>query len=366
MDIRQFINEDRLVSRFIELVKIDSLSGEEEQISRYLAAAFEKLGCSVIREDRGNIVAHYPANGKSGTVMFCAHMDTVGKEYGIRPIIENGIIHTDGSTILGGDDKSGLAIMFEMLEILREHPEIKHPEFEMVSTISEEIGLVGAKMLDKSLLHADWGVVLDRGGKPGSVAISGPTAVMTTFTFHGKTAHAATEPDRGINAIKAAAIGIANAPLGKVEDDVVIGIGVIHGGIATNVIPDKVTVETMVRSSDTERLHHWEQVLEDAMKKGADAVGASVTTEYHENYPAYRLSPDFGPLKKITEACERCGIQLHAEMYLGGTDANIFNAAGIPTIPTASGDNGAHMKTESIAIADMVKSVELHLTAALL
>ena len=115
MDIKTFINTDRLVNRFIELVRIDSLSGEEERISLHLASEFEKLGCSVIRDEAGNVVAHFPANGKEGTVMFCAHMDTVGEEYGISPIIEDGIIHTDGSTILGADDKSGLAVMFEML-----------------------------------------------------------------------------------------------------------------------------------------------------------------------------------------------------------------------------------------------------------
>ena len=366
MDIKTFINTDRLVNRFIELVRIDSLSGEEERISLHLASEFEKLGCSVIRDEAGNVVAHFPANGKEGTVMFCAHMDTVGEDYGIKPIIEDGIIHTDGSTILGADDKSGLAVMFEMLEILREHPEIRHPELEMVSTISEEKGLVGSKKLDKSLLHADWGVILDRGGTPGTVSISGPTNIQMCFTFHGKTAHAASEPERGINAIKAAALGIVKAPCGKVEEDVVIGIGIIQGGIATNVVPDEVTVRAMARSSDNERLEFWITALEEAMRSGAAETGASVTMERWENYAAYRLSDDFGPLKKMADACTACGIPLVKRMGLGGTDANIFNAAGIPCIPSASGDNGAHMKTESIAIEDMVQSVYLHLTAVIL
>ncbi len=364
MDFGKYVNEERLVGRFLELVKINSLSGEEEEISLYLAAEFKKLGCEVIREECGNIIAHYPASGKPGTVMFCAHMDTVGKEYDIRPVIEDGIIHTDGSTILGADDKSGLAVMFEMLEILNEHPEIRHPELEMVSTVSEEKGLIGAKKIDKSLLRADWGVVLDTGGHTGKVLISQPAGRIITFTFHGKASHAAGAPEKGINAIKAAAIGIAKSPCGKVEEDAVIGIGTIHGGVATNVVPDKVVVETMVRSPEYEKVLYWAGAMEAAMREGCAETGAELTVDFYDNYPGYRLPEDHFLIKKMEEACSRCGIEINKVNALGGSDANIFNSAGIPCIVTSSGDIGAHMKSESIAIADLVKSAGLHLTLA--
>ncbi len=366
MDIGRYVNEDRLVSRFIELVKIDSLSGEEEKISLYLAAEFGKLGCDVVRDEAGNVVARYPAAGKPGTVMFCAHMDTVGRDHGIRPIIEDGYIHTDGSTILGADDKSGLAVMFEIAEILNEHPEIEHPALELVATVSEEIGLVGSKKLDKTLLHADWGVVLDSGGPAGTVYVSGPACRVITFTFHGKASHAASAPEKGINAIKAASIGIAKSPCGKTDDGAVIGIGTIHGGIATNVVPDKVVVETMVRSVEMEKVLRWAGIMEDAMRAGCAEVGAELTVEYRDNYPAYVLADDALPLRKMEAAAEACGIPLVKKHPFGGTDANIFNGAGIPSLSSASGDIGAHMKTESLCIADMVRSAELHLTAILL
>lgn len=362
MDLGSFVNTERLVSRFVEMVQISSLSGEEETISRYLADEFGKLGCDVTREACGNVIARYPAAGKPGTVMFCAHMDTVGKEREIRPIIEDGIIHTDGSTILGADDKSGLTVMFEMLEILREHPEIEHPALEMVSTISEEIGLIGAKTMDKSLLHADWGVVLDTGGPTGKVLISQPYGRIMTFTFRGKASHAAGAPEKGINAIKAAALGIAKSPCGKVGNDAVIGIGTINGGVATNVVPDKVVVKTMVRSPEYEKMLYWAGAMEAAMREGCAEVGAELEVETVENYPGYRLAQDHYLIQKMEEACKRCGIGINKVDALGGSDANIFNNAGIPCIVTSSGDIGAHMKSEYIAIDDMVKSVKLHLT----
>lgn len=364
MDLGKYVNRERLVSRFVELVKISSLSGEEEEISRYLADEFGKLSCKVTRETCGNIIAHYPAAGRSGTIMFCAHMDTVGKEHEIRPIIEDDIIRTDGSTILGADDKSGLAVMFEMLEILNEHPGIEHPELEMVSTISEEKGLIGAKKMDKNLLRADWGVVLDTGGPTGKVLLSQPYSRIITYTFHGRASHAAGAPEKGINAIKAAAAGIAKSPCGKVEDDAVIGIGTIHGGIATNVVPDKVVVETMVRSPEFEKVLYWAGAMESAMLEGCAETGSELTVDFYDSYPGYRLPEDHHLIKKMEEACKRCGIEIDKVPGLGGSDANIFNNAGIPCIVTSSGDIGAHMKSEHITIADMVKSVELHLTLA--
>ncbi len=362
----EYVNESRMVSRFIELARIDSLSGEEEKISLYLAEEFGKLGCDVTRDEAGDVIGRLPASGKPGTVMFCAHMDTVGKEYGIRPIIEDGIIRTDGSTILGADDKAGLAVMFEMLEVFKEHPEIEHPALEMVSTVSEETGLTGSRNMDKSLLRADWGVILDSGGPTGKVLTSAPACRRIKYTFIGKASHAAGAPEKGINAIKAAAIGIANSPCGKVEEDAVIGIGTIHGGVATNIVPDKVVVEAMVRSPEFQKVLYWASEMGNAMRLGCAETGARLETEFYDPYPGYVLPEDFPPMKKMEEACKVCGIEIQKMPALGGSDANIFNAAGIPCIVTASGEYGAHMKSEYLVIDEMVKSAALHMTLAVL
>ena len=141
-----------------------------------------------------------------------------------------------------------------------------------------------------------------------------------------------------------------------------IGIGTIRGGIATNVVPDKAVVETMVRSPEFEKVLYWEGRMEEAMREGCAETGAELTVESVDSCPGYRLSEDHFLIRKMEEACARCGIGINKAAALGGSDANIFNNAGIPCIVTSSGDIGAHMKSEHIEIADMVKSVILHLT----
>jgi tripeptide aminopeptidase len=184
------VDRDRLVRTFLDLVAIDSPSGHEERIGQELERRFSACGTSVVRDMAGNLVATC-AGTRGETFMVSTHMDTVGTDVGIRPIVGgDGVIRTDGSTILGADDKSGIAACLELLTLFGAHPEWHHPTIEFVVTVGEEVGLVGSRQLDVGQLRSTHGFVLDTAGAVGSITYWAPTAVDLTIWVHGKKAHA--------------------------------------------------------------------------------------------------------------------------------------------------------------------------------
>ena len=170
---------------------------------------------------------------RDGTILVSTHMDTAGTDRDIAPTIgDDGVIRTEGTTILGADDKSGLAGCLELLTLLRENPELAFPSIEFVVTVGEERGLVGSRHLDVSLLNASHGFVFDTAGAMGSITYWSPTSVYITITFHGRKAHAGVEPEKGISAIVAAAEAVSAMPLGRIDEETVANIGTIVGGEA--------------------------------------------------------------------------------------------------------------------------------------
>jgi peptidase T-like protein len=211
------VDRDRLVATFLELVAIDSPTGHEEKIGRELSARFSELGCQVSQDEVGNLIAVLRGT-RADAVLVATHMDTVGSDIGIQPIIADGIIRTDGSTILGADDKSGIAGCLEVLRLLRANPEIAHPTIEFVVTVGEERGLVGSRHMDVRALSASYGFVFDTPRVIGSITYWAPTEVDITVMVHGRKAHAGVEPEKGVNAVRVAAEAISSMPLGRIDD----------------------------------------------------------------------------------------------------------------------------------------------------
>jgi len=358
-----FIQQKRLVETFLALVRVDSPSGHEAKLSDALVKELIKLDGDPHQDEIGNIVAYFNGNGSDDTVMLCAHMDTVGNDVGIQPIVLSDRITSDGTTILGADDKSGIAVILEILKVFKEHPEIRHPALEVVLTVQEEVGLVGSSYLDKSQLKAKWGLVLDSGGRIGGITVSGPTSRKYTFTILGKAAHAAVAPEQGINAIQAAALGITKCPCGKVDPEVVIGIGVIQGGIATNIVPDKVEVKAMIRSRNPEKLERFSEQMENSFREGCEPFGAKSEAEKSDSYQGYLLDENSVPWQKTKKAAELLGFPFFTEHSLGGTDCNHFNQAGIPCCSVSTGMANEHMKDEYIRIQDLYDAARHVITA---
>jgi tripeptide aminopeptidase len=349
------INQDRLVSTFLELVQIDSPSGQEEEIARHLTAALKSLGLTVARDQTGNVIGRLA--GEGALLLVSAHMDTVEPGRGVKPIVANGIITSDGATILGGDDKSGVAAILEVLRALMEQG-LPHPPLEVALTVSEETGLNGAKGLDLTTLRAKEGIVLDSGGPIGAIVVSAPSQNRLRAVVHGKTAHAGVEPESGINAIVVAAEAIAAMPLGRIDEETTANVGRIQGGTATNIVPDRVEIAGEARSHDQSKLEVQVQAMTEALKKAASQHGATVEIDVERSYSTFKLSKEDAIVQRAMTAANTLGLTPVLVPSGGGSDANIFNAGGIATINISSGMDKVHTTEERLAVDDLIKCAE--------
>jgi tripeptide aminopeptidase len=349
------INQDRLVSTLLELVQIDSPSGQEEEIARHLAAELRSLGLTVERDTTGNVIGRLAGEGTP--ILLSAHMDTVEPGRGVKPAISAGIVTSDGTTILGSDDKSGVAVILEVIRVLAEQG-VPHPPLEVALTVSEEIGLKGAKGLDLNALRAKEGIVLDSGGPIGAIVVSAPSQDKIRAVVHGKTAHAGVEPEKGINAIVVAAEAIAAMLLGRIDEETTANIGRIQGGTATNIVPDRVEMAGEARSRDGSKLEAQVRAMTEALKKAASRHRATVEIDVERSYTAFKLNKEDGIVQKAVAAAKVLGLTPVLVPSGGGSDANIFNAGGFPTINLSTGMDQVHTTEERIAVDDLVKSAE--------
>lgn len=355
------VNQDRLIDTFLELVQIDSPSGQEQAIGLHLQARLRALGLETRLDKAGNLIGRL----KGGTglpLLLSAHMDTVGNDTGIKPVIRDGVIYSDGTTILGADDKSGVAAILETLAVLRER-RLPHPSLEVVISVGEEQGLQGARQVDTAQLQARCGIVLDSGGPIGHIVVSAPSQDSLVFTVHGRTAHAGAEPEKGINAIRVAAEAIAAIPLGRVDEETTSNVGRIEGGTARNIVPDRVTVIGEARSRDDAKLERLTATIVEAFQQAAARYGASVEADVTRAYNSYHITEDEPVVRAVTAAARSLGHVVELRASGGGTDGNIYNAAGIPCIVLSTGMADVHTPHEHIAISDLVASAGLLLAS---
>lgn len=363
------VNEQRLVDTFCHLVTIDAATGNERQIADELISRLKELGANV-REDNagvaiggntGNVIASF-AGTKPHTpaILLSAHMDRVEPGKGIRPQIENGIIRSSGDTILAADDLAGIAAILEALTVIKEQ-NIAHGPIEVVFTIAEEGGLHGAKGLDVSQLQAKMGFIFDGGGKVGDLTVQAPAQTSLKATFKGKAAHAGVEPEKGINALKAAAMAIAEMKLGRIDEETTANIGIIRAGRATNIVPDEAVIEGEARSRNPKKLKKQVDHMVDAINKACAKTGASVDLQLEDSYPAFHLTEKDPVVQVFQAACETIGLSANLIGSGGGSDANILNGKGIPSVVLGMGYEAVHTTNEYIPIEQLQKAAELAL-----
>ena len=358
------IDANQIAAEFCELVRIDSLSGEEAAVAEVLVAKLQALGLTVERDNAGaaiggqcgNIIARLPANDPAKpTIMLNAHMDTVKPGQGIEPIVEGDIIHTDGSTILGADDKAGVSIILAGLrEIIAEN--VPHGELEAVITIAEEIGLFGALHLDYARIKSQFALVFDGGRERGIMTTAAPAAAKLTFNVFGVAAHAGVCPEKGSSAILAASRAIAGMKLGRLDDETTANVGIIQGGAARNIVPDHCRVDGEARSHDQAKLTTQIAHMRERFAQACTEVpGTRVEVEEESSYKSFNLAADDPLVMLVSNAARALGIEPRMEVGGGGSDANVFNARGIPAIILATGPADVHTLQESVAISKMVE-----------
>ena len=256
------INKERVVQQFYDLIAIPCPSTQERQVADYLIREMEALGGTVTEDNAaaalqgttGNLFINFPGTVEGvPKILLSAHLDCVNPCAGIQATLEDGVFRSDGATILGGDDKSGVTAILETLRCLKEQ-NIPHGPLQVVFTVCEEQGVAGSRNMDASLLDADFGYCLDSSGHPGKIIFAAPGQNKIFTKVHGKTAHGGLAPEKGINAIKKAAEILLDVPTARIDEETTCNIGIIHGGTATNVVPDLVEIAMDCRSRNLEKL----------------------------------------------------------------------------------------------------------------
>lgn len=361
------INEQRIVDLFIELVQVDSETKHEEKIAVVLKEKFTALGVEVVEDDAkektghgaNNLICTLPATKEDvDTIYFTSHMDTVVPGNGIKPSIEDGYIKSDGTTILGADDKAGLAAMLEAITVLKEE-NIAHGKIEFIITVGEESGLVGAKALDSSLVTAKFGYALDSDGKVGDIIVAAPTQAKVNATIYGKTAHAGVAPERGVSAITIASRAISKMPLGRIDEETTANIGRFEGGTQTNIVCDRVDILAEARSLIPEKMEAQVAKMKEAFETAAQEMGGRAEVDIKVMYPGFK----FGDGDHVVEVAKKAVANIDRPSRLlqsgGGSDANVIAGFDIPTVNLAVGYEDIHTTNEKIPVEELVKTSEL-------
>ena len=369
------INRKRLTEEFLELTAIPSLSRQEGHIGRRLESILKDMGASVEVDDAGekvggntgNILARFTGtDAAAAPLLLSGHMDTVGPASQVHTVIEGDIIHTDHTSVLGGDDKAGLVAILEAIRVLREG-RLPHGDLEVVITICEESGLLGAKHFDTSRLRARLGLVLDVDGV-NELVTRAPAANRLSFTVHGLEAHAGICPERGISAVQVASEAIAGMRLGRVDAETTANLGVIQGGLGTNIVPSQVVVRGETRSLSEAKLkaqtEHMRSRFEEAVARHAVTLEgrehrARLEAKVERQYERLDIADGATIVQLVTAAAEALGRKCPTRSTGGGSDANVFVARGLEVANLACGMRDIHTVNEWVDVKDLVATAEL-------
>ncbi|SIS36987.1 M20/M25/M40 family metallo-hydrolase [Salimicrobium flavidum] len=360
------IDRDRLINEFMELVQIDSETKEEEEISKILRAKLEDLGFEVEEDDSkektghgsGNLIATLEGTESSKDVIyFTTHMDTVLPGKNIKPRLEEGYIVSGEDTILGADDKAGVAAILEAARVLKNERE-DHGTIQFVITAGEESGLVGARYLDHSKLKAEYGYAVDSDGTVGDIIVAAPTQSKIKAIVKGRKAHAGVAPENGVSAITIASKAIANMPLGRIDEETTANIGSFEGGQQTNVVCDHVEVLAEARSLEPEKMNKQVEKMKKAFEQAAEEMGGEVEFDIKVMYPGYKQSEEDKVVKTAMNAAKSIDHESRLLKSGGGSDANLISSYGIPTVNLAVGYENIHTTNERMPVEDLVKISE--------
>ena len=366
------INRERLIDTFRFLAGIDSVSRHEGDIAQELKKILESIGAETVVDgagkktgsNTGNLIARFNGTKKIPPLLLNAHMDTVEPGRGVVPVLKDGIFTSDGTTILGADDKSAIAVLIEIMTVLKEN-NMPYGPIEIVLTICEEIGLMGAKHLDMSLISAKYGYALDATDTEGIITRA-PSANKLEFKVHGRDAHAGAAPEKGINAIHLASKAIAGLELGRIDKETTCNIGIINGGIATNIIPNLVIVKGEVRSHDDEKLKRvtndiissFENAVRNYGNNSSDGL-PRVDVIVEDDFSRTDISENHPVVVLAQKAAANLGRKMITKITGGGADANIFYEKGIITGVIGTGMRDMHTVRESVSVDDMIKAGDL-------
>ncbi|MDO4539734.1 MAG: M20/M25/M40 family metallo-hydrolase [Syntrophomonadaceae bacterium] len=354
------INKDRLLDTFIALTALDSESRAEAPVRDYLMRWFkgraesleEDSAAAAVNGNCGNVLVRLPGSGGGRPLLFSCHMDTVKPGRGIKAALDSdNIIRGAGDTILGSDDKAGIAAILEAVTVMEEQG-IKHPPLELLFTVCEEQGLLGARHFDLDTLRSAMGFVLDSSGAPGSIVVQSPSQYELNYYVTGKAAHAGMCPEMGLNAIQVMAQALAKMPCGRVDEETTCNFGMIEGGQARNAVAAECHVKGEARSLKPEKLERLADELSRIFTDTVTAAGAQGLVERVLLYSAVDYDPEAEVVKLASQAAAGLGLPVSLDKTGGGSDASVINRR-IPCVNLGIGMSAVHTVEEYISWDDM-------------
>ena len=371
------INQARLVKTFTDLVKIDSESKNEIDVAIYIKNKLKKLGISykidsskkLTKSNHGNIIATLGKNKKYPTILLSSHMDTVTNGKSIKPVVKKNYITSDGRTILGADDKSGLAIILETLEVLKKN-KLKHCNIEVAITTCEEIGLLGARYLDYKLLKAKEGIVLDS-TSPERLVFKGPSSDYFNITIRGIEAHSGINPEHGLSSIAVSAEIITKMKTGRINKNTTINIGRINGGSAVNIVPGQTEIMCEIRSHNERKikseLSKIKKTLTAANKKYKKInKNFNASIKVNRIYNSINIPKNIFIIKSILSTCKDFNYKVDLVETGGGADANFFVQNGIDTVNLGTGMREFHTTKEKLILKEFYQSANIVLNSLII
>ncbi len=333
---------------------IDSPSGDEEAIAADLVTRLKALGLDVAQDAHGNVLGR--REGTGDPILLSAHMDTVEPGRGIKPLFDGeDIIRSDGTTILGADNKAGCAVILEVIQSLIDDGAQSRP-IEVAISRGEEIGLVGAVHMDYSRITAKVAIVIDSGGPPSSVQGSSPYSYGYTVEVHGRSAHAGLEPEKGVPAISIAAEAVLGLPQGRIDFETTGNVGLIRGGSVRNAVPDFCQVDGEMRSMEFEKVESLVSQAKDHLAEVRKRhPEARIEDDFSLGYPGYKLEPDDPAATLLYGALRGLGMTPDPHPVGGGTDGNVFRGKGIASVVIGRGGYNQHTKEEYLVIPEMLE-----------
>ena len=356
------INEERLKNTFIELVSVPCPSCDEKQEADLLVKKLQELGMEP-KVDR----AGEQCGGTTGNVwgflkgdvpgalrlFFEAHMDSVAPTTGTNVIEKDGVLYSDGTTTLGGDDKSGVAAVLEAMQCIIEN-DLPHGDIQVCFTIGEETGSYGVRYMDKTMIQADAGYCMDCGGHPGAIFNASPKAINLKLKVKGKSAHAGLEPEKGINAIMLAADALHALPAyGRIDEETTLSVDMIDGGLAPNIVPEACEIVIDMRCPNQTKLERLKNETVEIFRNVVEAKGGVVEVAVKEVAPGVNLNTDHATVKLAATAAEKLGFPVSTGFTGGCSDANFLCGMGLPTVLLATGMDKIHTTEERLALEDL-------------
>lgn len=360
------INNVRLISTFLDLVKISSPSWKEEPVIAYIEKCVKDLGYTMERQpckNSFNLIVRVPGDSSKKPLMFASHTDTVTPCDNVNPVETATKISSDGTSILGGDDKAAVAAFIEAMRVIKEQNMSTAP-VEFVFTCAEEVGLMGMKGMDFGTVKSKRAFVLDCSGSVGGIINRAPSQIIMHVEITGKAAHAGIEPEKGISAISIASEIITKLPKGRLDKETTLNVGIISGGRATNIVAEKTTVDLEMRSLDHAKLLKLEKKVLTLIKSTVKKNKAAVKIKSSIEYKGFNIPATDPVAKTVVAACSACGLKPLFMSSGGGSDTNVLNAKGIRALNLAIGMSNVHSTREFILKKDIINGCRLILAIA--